>query len=309
MTNWNDPTTLQNQYLSLVKLQHVLGGIYIWEVVSNVHRDWKQISHPSTGSAWVKWTYLACRYLMLGATFAILISFDATSGVDCKVLVKSVYAFPYFSHLLASVLIAIRVIAIWNYNRFCIVAVALLLCSQTAVYIFDLVEEDNSSCQLLQTQNNRPYVTVSLIADFVLLVIMLVGLLRLRQASRFALWKYLWTQGLIWLALATIAEVPAMVFIWLNLNQIMNLMFLIPEVVIVTIGATRMYRTLSDYTKSYRPNSSNNSPNWFRSVKATPPTSGTMPNAIPMQPVRVPNGTFSSTSTTPVQIKVHRTFE
>ena len=94
-------------------------------------------------------------------------------------------------------------------------------------------------------------------------------------------------KGLIWLALATIAEVPTVVFLWLNLNrercvylipsmltcdrssEVMNLvssmiaflrsigshhvqMFFTPEMVILVIGATRMYRALSThFTTAY----------------------------------------------------------
>lgn len=268
-----------------------------WELVSSLHYDWKLIRRPSESSPWVKWTYLACRYLMLGAMMNILIVldiFDEMTGSHCKVLAKCLYAFPYFSHLLASVLIAVRVVAIWAYDRRCVVTVIFLLCAQTIIYTFDVIRANNTSCHLLRTQNSQPYLTVSLVADFTLLVIMLAGLLRLKEISRLALWNYLWTQGLIWLALATIAEVPAIVFIWLNLNQVMNLMFLVPEVVIVVISATRMYRTLSGYTKSHVPS-------WTRPT-GPPPFNRTVPGfeSIPMQHMRVSgsgDSTFSDVDT------------
>ena len=66
---------------------------------------------------------------------------------------------------------------------------------------------------------------------------MLVGLFRWREARSSDVWKLLWNQvclsattgidmdveqllqGLIWVALATVAEVPTVVFVWLNLNR------------------------------------------------------------------------------------------
>ncbi|KAI0248146.1 hypothetical protein BJV78DRAFT_1239333 [Lactifluus subvellereus] len=36
MVNWNDPSVLFNDYLALIKLDHVIAGIYIWETVFTV---------------------------------------------------------------------------------------------------------------------------------------------------------------------------------------------------------------------------------------------------------------------------------
>ncbi|KAI0248212.1 hypothetical protein BJV78DRAFT_1284995 [Lactifluus subvellereus] len=33
MVNWNDPSVLYKDYLSLIKLDHAIAGIYFWEAV------------------------------------------------------------------------------------------------------------------------------------------------------------------------------------------------------------------------------------------------------------------------------------
>jgi len=111
-------------------------------------------------------------------------------------------------------------------------------------------------CQDLRKQNSRLNLVMTLAVNFGLLAIMLRGLMRWELASRFALWKYLWKQGLIWVTLAAIAEVPALVLVWLNLSPVMNAMFLLAHVMILVIGATQMYRTLSRFTTSYQCGSS-----------------------------------------------------
>ena len=81
-------------------------------------------------------------------------------------------------------------------------------------------------CQVLNIQTSEKSVLVILISDVVLLLMMLVGLLRLRiHGNMFGFRKLLWNQvgnaapspdrlydsrekGVIWLFLATIAEVP-----------------------------------------------------------------------------------------------------
>ncbi|KAF8498244.1 hypothetical protein F5888DRAFT_1693928 [Russula emetica] len=92
----------------------------------------------------------------------------------------------------------------------------------------------------------------SLIADVVLLLIMLVGLLRLHfgAGDAFGLERVLWKQGLIWLSLAIVFEIPATVFISLDLNEPMSYIFEIPSVIAMTIAATRMYRSLMDLGSS-----------------------------------------------------------
>jgi len=81
-----------------------------------------------------------------------------------------------------------------------------------------------------------------------LLALMLSGLRRYGEAGMFGLWRFLYNQGLFWLALVTIAEIPPTVFIILNLNDYLNLMFQVPELIMMAVGASRIYRCLADYT-------------------------------------------------------------
>ncbi|KAH9032844.1 hypothetical protein EDB85DRAFT_1162531 [Lactarius pseudohatsudake] len=47
-----------------------------------------------------------------------------------------------------------------------------------------------------------------------------------------------------------LAGAPTTVFVLLNLNDPMNLMFQVPALITMTIGASRVYRGLSDYVHS-----------------------------------------------------------
>jgi len=81
---------------------------------------------------------------------------------------------------------------------------------------------------------------------------MLIGLLRLcrHRGGRFGLAQLLWKQGVIWLFLATVAEVTPAVFVCLNLNGPLDLMFQVPTLIIMSIAATRMHRSLVDFVTS-----------------------------------------------------------
>ncbi|KAF8482531.1 hypothetical protein DFH94DRAFT_727832 [Russula ochroleuca] len=77
---------------------------------------------------------------------------------------------------------------------------------------------------------------------------MLFGLLRWKSArQRCGLWWFPYTQGLAWVLLVALAEVPPTVFIVLDLNDPLNLIFQVLAVIIVAIGASRIYRGLVDH--------------------------------------------------------------
>ncbi|KAN0120501.1 hypothetical protein V8E52_004328 [Russula decolorans] len=81
---------------------------------------------------------------------------------------------------------------------------------------------------------------------------MLVGLFRLsfEAGDAFGIKRVLQNQGLIWLLLAIVCEIPPTVFVCLDLNDPMNWIFETPNGVVMTIAATRMYRSLMDLGSS-----------------------------------------------------------
>jgi len=109
-----------------------------------------------------------------------------------------------------------------------------------------------NSCARLNLESTKPALIGSLITDVVLLLIMLSGVLRLRleAVGAFDLGHILWKQGLNWLLLATVAEVPPLVLMYLDLNEPTSLIFRTPSIIIMSIAATRMYRSLIDFASS-----------------------------------------------------------
>jgi hypothetical protein len=87
----------------------------------------------------------------------------------------------------------------------------------------------------------------AIIADIVLLLIILAGLLTLRRRGGGTLASLLWKQGVIWLVLGSAAEVPPLVFTALHMNDQLRNMFETPGVIIMTIAATQMHRSLVNF--------------------------------------------------------------
>jgi len=61
--------------------------------------------------------------------------------------------------------------------------------------------------------------------------------------------QLLYTQGLIWVVLFTLSGLPSVAFIVLDLNDAMNMMFVAPQIMTMTICASRMYLGLVEGTE------------------------------------------------------------
>lgn len=92
----------------------------------------------------------------------------------------------------------------------------------------------------------------TLATDVTLLLIMLAGLLRLRlRDGAFVNLAYiLWKQGVIWLIIATAAELPQVLLLFLDANEAYKSLFLLPSLITIVIAATRTYRTLTYYAST-----------------------------------------------------------
>jgi hypothetical protein len=112
-------------------------------------------------------------------------------------------------------------LAIWNRNHlvgaFCLLGTLVLL----ALFIYGIVETqefwDNQSDRTCIVPGGAavttllPMLTSTLVVDISLLLLMLWGLLRLRDARRWGVGRFLWAQGVVWLMIAAAAEVPTVV--------------------------------------------------------------------------------------------------
>ncbi|KAH9993250.1 hypothetical protein BJV77DRAFT_999543 [Russula vinacea] len=253
MTNFHDPKVEQDDALAFIKLLHVMGGLYIWEYFTTIWFEW-QIITGRRRCRWTIWLYSGCRLAALLAMILVFVGFDAVQPLDCKVWLISVYFFAYLAFVFASALIVLRIVAIWERNLIVITIAISAWFVNIVIYIRSMARADAmwdpaaNTCIILHTQRSVEPVTITLVEDFILLALMLSGLRRYGEAGMFGLWRFLYYQGLFWLALVTVAEIPPTVFILLDLNDYLNLMFQVPELIMMAVGASRIYRCLADYT-------------------------------------------------------------
>jgi len=197
---------------------------------------------------------------MAGLVAAILcfIGMDVTTPINCQAWVSLLLIFSYLSLAAASLLIVLRIIAIWNKNKIVMVLaigtwginVGFLIQAPVRLRSAWVSARVNFNCGVVNARSNELTLISMAITDIILLLTMAFGLLRLRRrgGGTFGLTRLLWKQGVIWILLATVAEIPPAVFLALNLNNRLDIMFQPPSVVTMTIAATRMHRSLVDFT-------------------------------------------------------------
>ncbi|KAK0447334.1 hypothetical protein EV421DRAFT_195808 [Armillaria borealis] len=256
MVNWKDAATIAEQFLEFIEITHFCAGIFLWEFLSTLNYEYTVYTRKRP-FRWTLIIYLLIRYATMGTILCYMINTtNISEQFDCMAWLKATYAFSYGSLALASALIGMRAIALWNRHWlvFSLNVIAWLvnlgfmifsINGPSGISLNKIVRDPISkSCVALNTSENAINWVATFIADFVLLVSMLWGVLRTKNEG--SLWRLLYHQGVVWTALATIAEVPTVTFLELNLNDPMNLMFQ-PIALTILIGATRLYRDLAKF--------------------------------------------------------------
>ncbi|KAH9973491.1 hypothetical protein BGW80DRAFT_1252062 [Lactifluus volemus] len=136
-----------------------------------------------------------------------------------------------------SFLLMLRGIAIWGRDRRVVILNGFFWLVDLAASFYVLmlrIAQGHSewspllrSCVVTSTDEYKWSLLMRLIADFVLLGTMILGVLRKRDPTR--LWDMLYFQGLFWISAALLSEVPDVIMPFMNINDPWNLMFQYPH--------------------------------------------------------------------------------
>ncbi|KAH9021229.1 hypothetical protein EDB84DRAFT_1580928 [Lactarius hengduanensis] len=254
MVDWSNSATIAAENVALAKLVHVIGGIYIWEIVSCLGFEFSVISKKRKFT-WSFLLYLGCRWCPLFALALQFLGFDVSHKINCQACVVLSFAFAYLSFMCTSALIILRVVALWNHSKTIIAFTCAVWIGNTTIYAYSLTTLrsawNDSFCVILHTDHGRISVFSTFTTDLILLVLMLAGLKCWKNAPKSCgIWRLLRTQGLIWVMIVTLVEIPPVIFVFLNLNDPMNLISQALAPMIAPLGAARLYRGLIDYPAS-----------------------------------------------------------
>ncbi|KAI0281012.1 hypothetical protein BGY98DRAFT_270618 [Russula aff. rugulosa BPL654] len=249
--------------LLVMKVWLIVCGIYIWEFVSTLNYEWS-IIRGYERYRWTIWIYSAARLSCLTTVFLTLVDFSLTTEINCQAwLVFGWVIVTLGCYSLGSILIILRIFAIWEWNKVVMAITIVILVSNISFQLSGVVSTRavwvpaTRSCLNSHFTNVKGIALCALVTDFSLLLIMLAGLLRLRHrdGAFHHLAYILWKQGVMWLVIATAAQVPQVLTLFLNVNVAYKELFSIPAIITIVIAGTRMYRALTySYYGSTPPN-------------------------------------------------------
>ncbi|KAH9957060.1 hypothetical protein BGW80DRAFT_230996 [Lactifluus volemus] len=256
MVKFQDPNVILQEMRAVMELSHVFGGIFLWEFFTTLDFEWSVI-RGNRPYRWTIWIYSLTRIATLVAIILDFVGLHLLTPINCQLEVTFDFMFSYLALACASLLLMLRVVAIWKRNKI-ILALAITVWTTNVAFLIQGVVRvhsvwiTNSEERCLLTNSNAVKLNAiaMLATDTILFLMMLTGLLHLRVQGwgMLGLGNLLWKQGVIWFLLAAVAEVPPTVFLVLNLNDALNQMFQIPALIVLSIGATRMYRSLINFS-------------------------------------------------------------
>ncbi|VDC00662.1 unnamed protein product [Peniophora sp. CBMAI 1063] len=263
MVNWTADTTLFSEALSLEKTTAVLCGLYFYEFVLALPYDWEivrsRMPYAQTLRSLAGYIlYTLSRYLTFVYCVCSCLLLNNYRSFDCEALVKIITFCGTMGPTCASSSLFLRAGAIWKWNRF-IVACLLLpltasyICSIRTVILVTATDTvlDMEQCASTNISEAKATAITTTLTDVTLLTFFLLGLRKGRKEARgFPLWHMLWDQGLIYLCLAIAIGVPSAVFLVLDLNEVINTIFITPPILMPAIAATRFQRALTKRSNS-----------------------------------------------------------
>jgi len=251
MTNWHSPSLIFAENVAFVKLVHAVGGVYIWEFVWSLGYEYSIM----TGRRKFTWSflpYIAARWFALILTIVEFVALDTSLNMTCRAMMTSDFVLGSLTLLSASTLVILRAVALWEKSKVIIAMGCTLWLANATTYIYGISIsafrglQINGVCMFIRSSHASILVLSTFITDLILLALMLLGALRWRNSRRGRVWWLLYRQGLAWVAIFTLAGLPGVIFVILDLNEPMYRMFIAPQCIFVTICASRMHLALSE---------------------------------------------------------------
>ncbi|KAF8487264.1 hypothetical protein DFH94DRAFT_704549 [Russula ochroleuca] len=199
MVNFHDPAVVAKDNFVLLKLWHVVDGIFLWEFFTNLDFEWSFIRRRRR-YRWTIWIYSLSRLATLAAVISNLVLLNLDTSPNCSFSTPVIFASfsAYLALAAASLLLVIRVIAIWNRNKVVIVVATTMWAINGAFFIQGISQFRyvGDHCKALSVEASKITMIVSFLTDVFLLIIMLVGLFRLdcHRHGALATGRFLWNQ-------------------------------------------------------------------------------------------------------------------
>ncbi|KAJ3485325.1 hypothetical protein NLI96_g5033 [Meripilus lineatus] len=267
MVDWNSDERIAQDQVSYVKMMHCFAGFYFWEFLISLDFEWSLLRREKKFH-WPMIPYFIGRYSALLLVISFLISVDTTNEVDCQSLfitfavcshilmvasgdLASIQISVLFTFGFASINLALRVMVVWSMSWYCVVPLCILIAIHwglggPAVAIRgEWVPGKGCVPSRSQPAFFAAAIVYSTCVDFVVLV--LGGWKLLPRRKRSQLMELLFKDGLIYFLVVFAMNVPLAVLALLNLNPVLDIIFIGPAAIISTTVASRAFRRLNNF--------------------------------------------------------------
>ncbi|KAI0927695.1 hypothetical protein AcV5_008166 [Taiwanofungus camphoratus] len=250
MVDWHDPPVVASTAVLFAQMAVFLLGFYGWHFVLTLHIEWRLL----TGRLPFRWPcipYLLGRYTLLCSLLSIAISSRLPMKMHCQGAFESFSAIGCFAVVFSSTNLSIRTLVIWKHCLLvqlflvalvvghCCIAVVTGLTSVRAYW-----ETSMSVCRVVHTGRAKlaSFYLYTVLQDFIILVLTISGLYK--TCKRSELFSIVCVQGVWYFVLTLVVNIPTVIFVWLNLNPIMNVFFSLPAVTISVLASSRAVLSL-----------------------------------------------------------------
>ncbi|EIN14724.1 hypothetical protein PUNSTDRAFT_49408 [Punctularia strigosozonata HHB-11173 SS5] len=256
MVDWNSEAEITQDATVFNNLVHACIGLYLWEWATALQFDWD----IATGKRRFRWPmifYLLNRYSMVGVCIGFAIVQNShSSTLQCTPLYTYIQFVGDASVALPSLNLAIRTMAVWSDNKILTGALVLVILGHWAILfqglsVTAISVPGTGGCAVTHTNLKISIILFiyTMCFDFVTMLLNAVKLARPRSGHS-SLTRLLFTDGLIYFVIAFVANTIATIFMVMNLNAVMSIMFVVPAATASTIVATRAFRRLSNFSQS-----------------------------------------------------------
>ncbi|XP_006463260.1 hypothetical protein AGABI2DRAFT_194141 [Agaricus bisporus var. bisporus H97] len=259
MPDWSSPAELRKDADAFAKLMHSILGIYLYEWLISLDFEWDFIRGKKT-FRWPMIFYFLNRYLFLVAMILMAVSLDSIKVLNCHAL----YIFEQLAGNacigLASISLSIRTMAIWGWNKYLVGSFIVIILGHWSLIFqgaqLKVTWIPGSGCFPVET-HNRIFVVIFIYAMcFDLLILSLTTYKLVNRLSgndamgKSKLAHVIFRDGLIYFVIAFVANVLATIFMALNLNSIISIIFNVPAALGCTISACRAVRRLTNFSQN-----------------------------------------------------------
>ncbi|KAI0297926.1 hypothetical protein BC826DRAFT_1184490 [Russula brevipes] len=163
MTNFRDPAAIVRDTRTMIKFWHAIDGLYVsnrlissWEFLTTLSYEWSVIRRHRP-YRWTIWIYSLTRMFALLSVIADVVILDIASirVVGCHAAFVTQFVLSYSSLAAASLLIQLRILAIWNRNKVVVAIAAIIWLTNGAILIQGTVQfravwvSDREGCAIL----------------------------------------------------------------------------------------------------------------------------------------------------------------